>query len=97
MSKFHFSINVSPNIESEAYVSVSLDADAWDEITNTAPEYFGEEISIFMLKEILSTAYRMYGYAFDMQRFSPRHLYEALASKQLSFTVNGDVPSNLID
>ena len=50
-----------------------------------------------MLKHTLSTAYAMYGYAFDMQRFSPRHLYEALSSKGMNFAVNGDVPSNLID
>lgn len=97
MSEFLFEVNAASSIGAEAYVTVALDAEAWDEITNTTPEYYGDEISIIMLKEALSTAYRMYGYAFDIKRFSPKHLYEALASKQLAFTVNGDVPSNLID
>lgn len=97
MSKFTFSVNVSPVEARESYVSVLLEADTWDEIAGIPPEYIGDEISIILLKQNLSTAYTMYGYAFDMQRFSPRHLYEALSSKGMNFAVNGDVPSNFID
>lgn len=97
MSKFIFMVNVSPAEASESYVSVLLEADTWDEIVSAPPKYIGDEISILMLKHTLSTAYAMYGYAFDIQRFSPRHLYEALSSKGMNFAVNGDVPSNLID
>lgn len=97
MSKFIFSVNVSPAEVGESYVSVSLESDAWDEIVSVPPEYIGDEMSVLMLKRTLSTAYVMYGYAFDIQRFSPQHLHEALSSKGMNFAVNGDVPSNLID
>ncbi len=97
MSKFTFSVNLYSVGVRESYVTVLLEADAWDEIISSKSEYIGDEVSIILLKQNLSTAYTMYGYAFDMQRFSPRHLYEALSSKGMNFAVNGDVPSNLID
>lgn len=96
MSQFTFIVDVSTDEGNEEYASILLEADAWDEIANSK-QYVGDEIQILMLKRILSTAYAMYGYAFDMQRFSPRQLYEALTSERMKFSVTGNVPSNLID
>lgn len=94
MKKFSFIILKKGNIELPNGVLVECEAPEWEDLA-TKENFIGDVFDVENLKAFLQTAYCMYGHGFNINRHTPRQLYEALiCNNTYHVSLEGDIPDN---
>lgn len=97
MKKFSFIVLKKDKAELPNGVLVECEAAEWDEIV-ASEKITGDVLDVSSFKVFLQNAYCMFGHTFNIDRHSPRQLYEAIiCSGTYQVLPEGDIPDNPLE